>query len=129
MTGNADRSEISKSASVLSSFRAGLIRAELWPGFILVSAAFLLLEWKIFDICVHHAAKGLPPELKRLFLPLIASLLIPLAGWQAYRRLKNHLPADGNTPEILDVVKAEILSLMVMVLIAILLLLVGLFRG
>ncbi|MGD0938758.1 MAG: hypothetical protein ABR905_03525 [Terracidiphilus sp.] len=124
MTKNGSEAEGARSASF---FRVGLMKAGLWPGLILVLAAFLLVEWEIFDICVHHAAKGLPPELKHLFLPLITPLLIPLAGSQAYLRLKDDLPADGNTPEVLDVVKTEILSLTCMVLVSIVLLLVGLY--
>jgi hypothetical protein len=127
MTENASQAESSGSASGLSSLRVGVMKAGLWPGFVLVLGAFLLVECQIFDICVHHAAKGLPPELKHLFLPLTVPLLIPLAGWQAYRMLKKHLPADGNTQEVLDVVKTEILSLTGMVLISIVLLLVGLY--
>jgi len=126
MTENVSQAESSGSASGLSSLRVGVMKAGLWPGFVLVLGAFLLVECQIFDICVHHAAKGLPPELKHLFLPLTVPLLIPLAGWQAYRMLKKHLPADGNTQEVLDVVKTEILSLTGMVLISIVLLLVGL---
>jgi hypothetical protein len=99
------------------------MKAGLLPAFILVLAAFLLLEFKIFDILVHRSATGLPQGSKHLLIALTVPLLVPLAGWQAYRNLKDDLPNDSNTPIVLFVVKKHLLSLICMALVTTVLLL------
>ena len=89
--------------------------------------SFLLLEWFIFDHVTRRGVGGLISGPKHLFLPLTATLLIPLACWQAYQRIKDDISADSDIPEFLDVVKKHIVSLMGMVLLSCFLLLVVLY--
>ena len=107
---NQGESEISQLAPIRSWVRVGLMKAGLWPEFVLALGSFLFVELKILDHSMHHSG-GLTSRPKDLLLALSLPLLISGAAWQEYRNLKDDLSADSNTPAVLYAVKKHILSL------------------
>lgn len=106
MTENVGKLEISRFASALSFARMGIMKAGLWPGFVLALGSFLFVELKILDHSRGQYAKG------DLWLALSLPLIISGAACQEYRNLEGDLLTDSNSPAVLYAVKKHILALM-----------------